>query len=93
MRALQKAPPPVPPRSEKLESFPDIEAWNETEWGQGSERNLIRNVRFRYNQVNTRWKYGWESEEELDEEGGESEECCEGDEEESSEEEGHARVG
>ena len=93
MWPLQKAPPPVPPRSEKLDSFLDMEAWDEMEWGQGSERRFMRNVRFRYNQVSTRWTYGWGSSDELEEEGGESEECCEGDEEESSDEEGHARVG
>ena len=75
MRALQKAPPPVVPRSEKLEFLSDIEAWDEMEWGQGSERGFVRNVRCRYNPVNTRWTYDWGCRDELDEEDGESEEC------------------
>ena len=92
MRALREAPPPVPQRSEKLEAFPGIEVWNEMECCQGSERRFIRDVRFRYNQMDTRWTYDWGYREELDEEDCESGECCEDDEEDSSEEEGYTQV-
>ena len=89
MRVLQKAPPPVPPRSEKLALFPNLDEWS---WFCFWERGFARNVRRRCNQVNTRWTYHWGYRDDEGEEDGESEKGGEGDEEESSEEEDHVHV-